>query len=74
MLLQNLRRDFSLEVAPVLLAPLIYPDNPDRPMEKINQDMSSISNTMVIIFDFQLTFMYYFIHFLLHFFKLFNIV
>jgi hypothetical protein len=51
-LLQNLRRDFPLEVAPVLLAPLIYPDNPDRPMDKINQDMSSISNTMVIIFDF----------------------
>lgn len=49
-LLQNLRRDFPLEVAPVLLAPLIYPDNPDRPMDKINQDTSSISNTMVIIF------------------------
>lgn len=48
-LLQNLRRDFPLEVAPVLLAPLIYPDNPDRPMDKINQDTSSISNTMVII-------------------------
>lgn len=51
LLLQNLRRDFSLEVAPVLLAPLIYPDNPDRPMDKINQDMSSISNAMVIMFD-----------------------
>lgn len=51
-LLQNLRRDFPLEVAPVLLAPLIYPDNPDRPMDKINQDTSSVSNTMVIIFYF----------------------
>lgn len=51
-LLQNLRRDFPLEVAPVLLAPLIYPDNPDRPMDKINQDTSSISNTMVLIFLF----------------------
>lgn len=48
-LLQNLRRDFPLEVAPVLLAPLIYPDNPDRPMDKINQDTSSISNTMVTV-------------------------
>ncbi|XP_050435609.1 CCR4-NOT transcription complex subunit 1 isoform X4 [Adelges cooleyi] len=46
-LLQNLRRDFPLEVAPVLLAPLIYPDKPDRPMEKINQDTASISNTML---------------------------
>jgi len=51
-LLKNLRRDFPLEVAPVLLAPLIYSDNPDRPMDKINQDMSSISNSMVIIFYF----------------------
>lgn len=50
--MQNLRRDFPLEVAPVLLAPLIYPDNPDRPMDKINQDMSSISNTMVSRFYF----------------------
>jgi len=47
-LLQNLRRDFPLEVAPVLLAPLIYSDNPDRPMDKINQDTSSISNIMVL--------------------------
>ncbi|XP_025202841.1 CCR4-NOT transcription complex subunit 1-like isoform X4 [Melanaphis sacchari] len=46
-LLKNLRRDFPLEVAPVLLAPLIYSDNPDRPMDKINQDMSSISNSML---------------------------
>ncbi|VVC27811.1 Hypothetical protein CINCED_3A013043 [Cinara cedri] len=46
-LLQNLRRDFPLEVAPVLLAPLIYPGNPDRPMDKINQDTSSITSTML---------------------------
>lgn len=53
-LLQNLRRDFPLEVAPVLLAPLIYPDNPDRPMDKINQDTSSIPNTMVYIFIYKI--------------------
>jgi len=51
-LLKNLRRDFPLEVGPVLLAPLIYSDNPDRPMDKINQDMSSISNSMVTTFYF----------------------
>ncbi|XP_050527108.1 CCR4-NOT transcription complex subunit 1-like isoform X2 [Daktulosphaira vitifoliae] len=46
-LLQNLQRDFPLEVAPVLLAPLIYPDKLDCPMDKINLDTSSISNTML---------------------------
>jgi len=51
-LLKNLRRDFPLEVAPVLLAPLIYSGNQDRPMDKINQDMSSISNSMVTTFFF----------------------
>ncbi|XP_050542433.1 CCR4-NOT transcription complex subunit 1-like [Daktulosphaira vitifoliae] len=46
-LLENLRRDFPLEVVPVLLAPLIYSEKLDCPMEKINQDISSISNTML---------------------------
>lgn len=57
-LLQNLRRDFPLEVAPVLLAPLIYSDNPDRPMDKINQDMSSISNSMVITIYYEFKIVY----------------
>lgn len=46
-LLQNLRRDFPLEVAPVLLAPIIYSNKPDRPMDKINSDTSVIPNIMV---------------------------
>lgn len=57
--MQNLRRDFPLEVAPVLLAPLIYPDNPDRPMDKINQDISSISNTMVFFFHCMNIYLYF---------------
>lgn len=48
MLLLNLRRDFPLEVAPVLLAPLIYSDKPDHPMDKINSDTSTIPKIMVI--------------------------
>lgn len=48
-LLINLRRDFPLEVAPVLLAPIIYPDKPDHPMDKINSDTSTIPKIMVII-------------------------
>lgn len=47
-LLLNLRRDFPLEVAPVLLAPLIYSDKPDHPMDKINSDTSTIPKIMVI--------------------------
>jgi CCR4-NOT transcription complex subunit 1 len=45
-LLLNLRRDFPLEVAPVLLAPLIYSDKPDHPMDKINSDTSTIPKIM----------------------------
>jgi len=47
-LLLNLRRDFPLEVAPVLLAPLIYSDKPDHPMDKINLDTSTIPKIMVL--------------------------
>lgn len=67
-MLKNLRRDFPLEVAPVLLAPLIYSDNPDRPMDKINKDMSSISSiskSMVTTFYFVIDNSLYFHNFLI---------
>jgi uncharacterized membrane protein len=48
-LLLNLRQDFPFEVAPVLLAPIIYSDKLEHPMEKINSDTSTIANIMVIV-------------------------
>ncbi|XP_034255857.1 CCR4-NOT transcription complex subunit 1 isoform X2 [Thrips palmi] len=43
--LKNLRRDFPRELVPVVLAPLIYPNKPDLPMDKLNQDSSVMANT-----------------------------
>lgn len=47
--LKNLRRDFPRELVPVVLAPLLYPNSPDLPMDKLNQDTSTMANTMVMI-------------------------
>jgi CCR4-NOT transcription complex subunit 1 len=45
--LKSLRRDFPRELVPVVLAPLLYPSKPDLPMDKVNQDNSTMTNTMV---------------------------
>ncbi|XP_069701672.1 CCR4-NOT transcription complex subunit 1 isoform X5 [Periplaneta americana] len=45
--LKNLRRDFPRELVPVVLAPLLYPNKPDLPMDKVNQDNSTMTNTML---------------------------
>ena len=45
--LKSLRRDFPRELVPVVLAPLLYPSKPDLPMDKVNQDSSTMTNTMV---------------------------
>lgn len=45
--LKNLRRDFPRELVPVVLAPLLYPNSPDLPMDKLNQDTSTMTNTML---------------------------
>lgn len=47
--LKNLRRDFPRELVPVVLAPLIYPNKPDLPMDKLNQDSSIMANTHVSV-------------------------
>lgn len=49
-LLLNLRRDFPIEVVPILLVPLIYSEKLDQPMDKINLDTSNtFVNIMVIV-------------------------
>ena len=45
--LKSLRRDFPRELVPVVLAPLLYPSKLDLPMDKVNQDSSTMTNTMV---------------------------
>ena len=45
--LKNLRRDFPRELVPVVLAPLLYPYKPDLLMDKVNQDNTTMTNTMV---------------------------
>lgn len=45
--LKSLRRDFPRELVPVVLAPLLYPSKPDLPMDKVNQDSSTMTNTML---------------------------
>jgi CCR4-NOT transcription complex subunit 1 len=45
--LKSLRRDFPRELVPVVLAPLLYPSKSDLPMDKVNQDSSTMTNTMV---------------------------
>lgn len=44
--LKNLRRDFPRELVPVVLAPLLYPDNGETPQTKIELNMAV--NQMVI--------------------------
>lgn len=58
--LKNLRRDFPRELVPVVLAPLLYPPDPDLPMDKLNQDSSNMANPMVIIFFFKYSIFIYF--------------
>ncbi|KAJ9577751.1 hypothetical protein L9F63_005671, partial [Diploptera punctata] len=45
--LKNLRRDFPRELVPVVLAPLLYPYKPDLLMDKVNQDNTTMTNTML---------------------------
>ncbi|KAK7790471.1 hypothetical protein R5R35_006209 [Gryllus longicercus] len=45
--LKNLRRDFPRELVPVVLAPLLYPGNTDLPMDKVNQESSTMTNNMM---------------------------
>jgi CCR4-NOT transcription complex subunit 1 len=47
--LKSLRRDFPRELVPVVLAPLLYSSKGDLPMDKINQDSSTMTNTMVCL-------------------------
>ncbi|XP_067012333.2 CCR4-NOT transcription complex subunit 1 isoform X3 [Anabrus simplex] len=44
--LKNLRRDFPRELVPVVISPLLYPYKPDLPMDKINQENSSMPSNM----------------------------
>ncbi|XP_050425870.1 CCR4-NOT transcription complex subunit 1-like [Adelges cooleyi] len=53
-LLLNLRRDFPLEVAPVLLAPLIYSNKPDHPMVKMDQETINIKMLDTSLADFMM--------------------
>ncbi|XP_026284061.1 CCR4-NOT transcription complex subunit 1 [Frankliniella occidentalis] len=43
--LKNLRRDFPRELVPVVLAPLLFPNKPDLPMDKLNQDSTAMANS-----------------------------
>lgn len=45
--LKTLRRAFSRERVPVVLAPLLYPRNSDFSMDKMNQDSSTMTNNMM---------------------------
>lgn len=47
--LRSLCRDFPRELVPVVLAPLLYSNKGDLPMDKINQDSSTMTNTMVCL-------------------------
>jgi hypothetical protein len=47
--LKSLRRDFPRELVPIVLAPLLYPSKSDLPMDKVNQDSSTMTNTMVCL-------------------------
>lgn len=44
---KRLQRDFPREHVPVILAPLLYPDRPDLPMEKVNQETTVMANNLL---------------------------
>lgn len=43
-----LQRDFPREHVPIILAPLLYPNRHDLPMDKINSETTNMSNYLVL--------------------------
>lgn len=44
---KRLQRDFPREHVPVILAPLLYPDRPDLPMDKVNQETTIMASNLL---------------------------